>query len=350
LKRGCGRALYNLEGAGGQGKADIDIRRDDVYDVADAVPEFNSREIMGMIQRNSFRIHTSNPIGDDIEGTAVFYVPSFFNHSCMPNTFYYIFGDIMFIRSSIQIKSGTEIFSSYTDLTHGETVDERNAKLGNRLGGFTCQCGLCKLERQQEKMALPASRLANEMFTLYRTEESRRSTKAIEELHSARTKIYELFGIKSPTLSATKLKVISSNTPRLFALARALKPVLRKLISSYAEQKLMDESAPICAEYVGIVKGNLIFGTASERIADIGYAPMLIYQHYSLKIPVAVYGPIAETWYKELKRLCLRVGGKKYFKAKYGLVEQLEMLRSTSNDRELTMLTKRLAGINLFPS
>jgi hypothetical protein len=112
----------------------------------------------------------------------------------------------------------------------------------------------------------------------------------------------------------------------------------------------MEESTPICAEYVGMVKGNLIFGTAGERIVDIGIAPMLVYQHYSLKIPVAVYGPVAETWYKELKRLCLRVGGKKYFKAKYGMLEQLEMLRTTSNDRELTMLSKQLAGINLFPS
>jgi hypothetical protein len=354
LKRGCARALYNLEGAGGQGKLDIDIRRDDVYDQNEDVPEFNSREIMGMIQRNSFRVYKYNSLGEDsIGGTAVFYVPSFFNHSCMPNTFYYTFCDMMFIRSSVQIKAGAEIFSSYTDMTHGETVDERNTKLGNRLGGFTCQCGLCKFERKNEKVVLPAARLASEMFWRYRTEESRQSnkTKAIQELQSARTKIYEFFGAVPPTFAATSSKVISSKSPGLFAMARSLKPVLQHLVNAlHTEQQATAESFPFCAEYHGIVKGNLIFGTAGDRMVDVGFAPMLVYQYYCFKTPLAIHGPVAEMWYKELKRACLRVGGKKYFKAKYALLEQLEMMRSTSNDAEMTTLTKQLADVGLIPS
>jgi len=80
--------------------------------------------MLEIVNRNSFRI-SKTVLNGAISGQALFYVPSFFNHSCMPNTFYYTHGDMIFFTSSTMISAGTELLWSYINSTHADTHKDR---------------------------------------------------------------------------------------------------------------------------------------------------------------------------------------------------------------------------------
>lgn len=112
LGEGRGRAILNLEG-GGRQELDVDLHRDDVYDEIASVPTVSLDRLEDLVRRNSFGIEKPVRNGSS-QGIAVYHVPSFFNHSCMPNTFHYHIGDMIFIVSSTIIPAGNELFWELT--------------------------------------------------------------------------------------------------------------------------------------------------------------------------------------------------------------------------------------------
>jgi hypothetical protein len=134
LVGGCGRAIFNLEGGIGRG-LNIDLQRDDVYDETEEVPEFTLSCLEDLVRRNCFGVQKLVPDGCSY-GTAVYHVPSFFNHSCMPNTVHYHIGDTIFVISSTTIPKGSEVFLAYYPFFRGESVQDRNTKLQAREGGI----------------------------------------------------------------------------------------------------------------------------------------------------------------------------------------------------------------------
>jgi hypothetical protein len=310
-KNGCGRAILNLEGSRSTG-LDIELTRDDVYETTEVVPEITPTEILDIILTNSFDISKITQTGEKVKGTALFHVPSYFNHSCMPNLIYATTGDIMLMKSSTLIPKDTEIFISYASVRRAESLQERTTTLFRRTPSITCNCGLCKFEFSNTPIADIAVQTAQEMRRRYQTSASRGSRKAITDLSLARSQLYELFECRM--LPETKLvypQTFPSDTPRQFALARLLNVILPMLYSSFREQDLYDEAAPYYAEAVSLVKGNLIFREGSILDAAI---PVFYVWEYHRKTPYPeISGPIASVWLQELKEICSMVGGDKYF-------------------------------------
>jgi SET domain len=122
VRFGCSRAVVNLEGGINEGELDADLRRDDVYEFEAKVPEVTPRQMLRLTMRNGYGVARS--WNHEITGVAVYYVPSLFNHSCMPNGYHVNIGDIMFVRGSTMIPADTEIFVPYTWFLNAESVQE----------------------------------------------------------------------------------------------------------------------------------------------------------------------------------------------------------------------------------
>ena len=72
-------------------------------------------------------------------------LPSFINHSCIPNVVKLYIGDICIVRAITDIAEGDEIFCSYIPLDTFPTVESRKEFLK-----FTCNCKLCKYEKSPD--------------------------------------------------------------------------------------------------------------------------------------------------------------------------------------------------------
>ena len=68
-------------------------------------------------------------------------VPSFINHSCIPNVVKLFIDDICIIRTITDISEGDEIFCSYVPLDTFPSVESRRKFLE-----FKCNCKVCKFE------------------------------------------------------------------------------------------------------------------------------------------------------------------------------------------------------------
>ena len=74
--------------------------------------------------------------------TGIWLLPSFMNHSCMPNAIRVYIGDICIVRAITDIPEGEEILISYFPLSLFPKVRNRGHFLG-----FRCDCILCQFER-----------------------------------------------------------------------------------------------------------------------------------------------------------------------------------------------------------
>ena len=74
--------------------------------------------------------------------------PSYFNHSCLPNTYHFGIGDCFFIIAQNDIKENTEIFINYLGF---ENTFEQRKKLLKDKWLFDCHCDLCNFESNKMK-------------------------------------------------------------------------------------------------------------------------------------------------------------------------------------------------------
>ena len=72
----------------------------------------------------------------------IWLLPSFLNHSCIPNAVKIYIGDICIVRAIADIPLGEEVLISYLPLPLFPNVQERSGILG-----FQCDCKLCELEK-----------------------------------------------------------------------------------------------------------------------------------------------------------------------------------------------------------
>ncbi|TCD69091.1 hypothetical protein EIP91_008733 [Steccherinum ochraceum] len=74
---------------------------------------------------------------------ALYELPSFCNHACLPSAGRAFFGDVMVVRATQDLKAGEEVTMSYYDST--ETYQKRTDSI-QRQWQFACDCLLCKAD------------------------------------------------------------------------------------------------------------------------------------------------------------------------------------------------------------
>ncbi|KAI6653867.1 hypothetical protein LOD99_3369 [Oopsacas minuta] len=83
------------------------------------------------------------------EASGIWFLHSFFNHSCLPNVFISHAGDVCIARTNSRILKGTELTRAYinpntVDISGLFTIKERKEEL--KTWEFTCDCELCEFE------------------------------------------------------------------------------------------------------------------------------------------------------------------------------------------------------------
>jgi hypothetical protein len=90
-----------------------------------------------------------------VENWGLWWLPSFINHSCMPNTSQILVGRALFIFASRDLQAGEEITRSYFDIF--QPLQQRR-DLSTKGWGFVCHCPRCKLE---DALHTPLSQVTN---------------------------------------------------------------------------------------------------------------------------------------------------------------------------------------------
>ncbi|KAG8908311.1 hypothetical protein FRC01_007456 [Tulasnella sp. 417] len=111
----------------------------------------DTSRIEGVLSFNAFR-PAGLPLPSEEESdhpSALFLLPSLFNHSCNPNAAWVCFGDVMVIRAVRDIPKGSEAFVAYR--SGAEPFIKREEKLRHYFN--KCACDLCALDRADGEAA-----------------------------------------------------------------------------------------------------------------------------------------------------------------------------------------------------
>ena len=92
----------------------------------------------------------SEELQKESKATSLFYLPSFCNHSCVPNVKRTFFGDVMVIRALLPFSQGDEITLGY--ISPDISIDERNKTLEQSFG-FQCDCWYCREDKMDGEAA-----------------------------------------------------------------------------------------------------------------------------------------------------------------------------------------------------
>lgn len=233
LNNGSQRRILQL--AGGHRSTDIkvDLRRDDVYDddfhfLPDEIKQIIARNSFGGAQRSPAVAYAIEDSKNNIDGGALFYAPSFLNHSCIPNSTYFSVGDMVFIKTNCDVEEGEELTIHYL---YAERLNEKDRnETFQTVWGFTCQCELCEWERSNEEIYAEAEKTTEQAFSFAKTESP---DAAVKKLLSAKKKLYQLHRVPIPQVDPLTALVTPPVSPppslarNLVILYRELSRVLR---------------------------------------------------------------------------------------------------------------------------
>ncbi|RPA92785.1 hypothetical protein L873DRAFT_1749909 [Choiromyces venosus 120613-1] len=92
-------------------------------------------------------IAEASPTGR-VEGSGIWILPSYMNHSCWANSVRSFLGDLLIVRAARDIPEGEEITTNYlqTDHPQSESRVEKRQKHFRSQWAFECQCTLCEVE------------------------------------------------------------------------------------------------------------------------------------------------------------------------------------------------------------
>ena len=102
------------------------------------------KKINNVLRYNSKLIYFSEEPTTD----GLWYYPSLFNHSCIPNCYHFGFGDILIIIALNDIDPNTELFISYF---YNDMLYDQRQKYIKDCYGFECNCELCLYEKNKLK-------------------------------------------------------------------------------------------------------------------------------------------------------------------------------------------------------
>ena len=105
----------------------------------------DEKRITNIASKNTFKVEyfvnmSLNYGKEEKEGSGLWLLPSFFNHSCMPNAQYMFIGNFMFIRALQNISINEEINVTYIPMDI--TLNERSKLLSEQYS-FICECDRC---------------------------------------------------------------------------------------------------------------------------------------------------------------------------------------------------------------
>ncbi|KAJ0257774.1 SET domain protein 35 [Hirschfeldia incana] len=125
---------------------DISLFRPETYDDG-SKQDLDMKKLLSILDVNSLveDAVSAKVIGKNKEyyGVGLWTLPSFINHSCVPNARRLHVGDYAIVHASRDIKAGEEITSAYYDVLSSPLEKRREMA---ESWGFSCKCGRCRFE------------------------------------------------------------------------------------------------------------------------------------------------------------------------------------------------------------
>lgn len=104
----------------------------------------NKNRILTIVKENGIGLSRSlMKIIELVHGLWIY--PSFFNHSCLPNLFYYGIGDCLIAIAQQDIKENEELTINYISCEYEYTTRTKNILMTWK---FECKCPLCIYEKE----------------------------------------------------------------------------------------------------------------------------------------------------------------------------------------------------------
>ena len=105
------------------------------------------KHIESILKYNKFDIVNNIKLGEECDNeSGLWLFPSYFNHSCAPNTSTRFLGDLLIMYANQDIKKNEEVTTSY--LCGGVNYDKRQEKLFKKYH-FQCDCKLCIYDKNE---------------------------------------------------------------------------------------------------------------------------------------------------------------------------------------------------------
>ena len=127
---------------------------------------------------NSFKSDDLRMLGDEFNNTGLWHMPSFFNHSCLANTYRLHLSDFLFIFTSDCVKKGEELTISYFPLL---LLEEREEKA--KYFGFKCCCAMCEEDRNDLVNVSKRTQLLKHLDGLKKKNDAKKWLSLIENLN-----------------------------------------------------------------------------------------------------------------------------------------------------------------------
>ncbi|CAJ0894566.1 5165_t:CDS:2 [Entrophospora sp. SA101] len=138
-----------------------------------ALHSVDINRIEKIVKYNTFSLLSYEQVSEYVEGmslldvekngTALWILPSYFNHACVDNNVSWVgFGDLMILRTSRLVLKGEELVLSYC--SSDSPYEERCNTLKDTFG-INCQCRLCKLEGSEPSKVKRRRDVILETFT-----------------------------------------------------------------------------------------------------------------------------------------------------------------------------------------
>ncbi|KDQ17930.1 hypothetical protein BOTBODRAFT_143664, partial [Botryobasidium botryosum FD-172 SS1] len=113
--------------------------------------DIDTEKLQNIYTYNAFvprPIHIYTDVDPSNPPSALYLLPSLFNHACAATANWYHFGEVMVIRAVRDLEEGEELTIAYVE---GHTAWERQAALKKHR--FTCSCPLCDADRKDGEAA-----------------------------------------------------------------------------------------------------------------------------------------------------------------------------------------------------
>ncbi|KAG0133126.1 hypothetical protein HOY82DRAFT_517586 [Tuber indicum] len=304
-------------------------------ETVDGLPIVDSHLVMRIMLRNAFECSRLSSVDDPLEnlfrektevekmiaeasptgtaeGSGLWIMPSYINHSCWQNSTRSFLGDLLIVRAARDLSEGEEITINYME---NESGVQKRQKAFLSEWGFECKCTMCEIETaepqgvQDKRDELVEKALKFKVYLKQSTEKIESGVapmikliKGIEATYTKPEFIHPRVQLLSPTHILQTFLVRTERPPDVFFLAKQSLNGLGFKIATKGGRVVIERYGHMCYPVVNLFVHVV---TAGAMMGDLLTA--VLWRNITIKIYEVVVGE-KESFFDAFGRALLQAG------------------------------------------